>query len=207
MSQSPLAVNIGVSPGKAYVSSQLDAQKALFTSERHGPYYQASYAGVSAFAANPVGKITTVGLATTYTGLCVSNPAASTVNLSIQFVRGAFNVVTGAITAVGLITGWSAAGVVTHTTALTVNSTKIGSVITTPIIQGLADSACTLVGTPAWSGMLAVCESGAVAGSAFNADIKGELVIPPGGYIAIGTTAASGAAGLFGYISWEEAPI
>jgi hypothetical protein len=207
MPQNPIPIATTLTPGKVSGIPQMDTQKAAWNADRHGQYYESSYLGLTAFAANPVGKITTVGLATTYTGLCVSNPAASTVNLVMQNVRGAFTVVTGAITTVGLITGYAAAGVVTHTTALTVYSTKIGSVITTPIIQGLADSACTLVGTPVWSGWLATVESGAVAGSYFNVNLQGEYIIPPGGYMAIGTTVASGAAGLFGSFTWEEVPI
>jgi hypothetical protein len=207
MPQNPIPISTNITPGKVFGPQQMDTQKAAWNADRHGTYYEGSYLGLTAFAANPVGKVTTVGLATTYTGLCVSNPAASTVNLVMQNVRGAFNVATTAITTIGLITGWSAAGIVTHTTALTVNSMKIGTVITSPIIQGLADSACTLVGTPAWSGMLATSDTTVVAGSYFNVNLQGEFIIPPGGYIAIGTTIASGAAGLFGFFSWEEVPV
>jgi hypothetical protein len=207
MPQNPTAVNTALTPAKAYGPAQLGVQKETWTSDRHGKYYENAYLGLGAFAANPTAKVTTAGLATTYTGLCVSNPAASTVNLVIQTVSGAFVVVTTAITGIGLITGWSAAGVVTHTTPLTPQTTKLGITITSPIIQGLADSACTLVGTPVWSGMLATVESGAVAGSAFFRDLNGEIIIPPGGYIAIGTTIVSGAAGMFACITWEEVPV
>lgn len=195
MPQGPLAIG------------RLGKQNELQIAERYGMYYTGAYSGLTAFAANQSGKTTSAGLATTYTGLCVSNPAASTVNLAIQSVRGAFNVATTAITTIGLITGWTAAGIVTHTTPLTPYSTKVGTVITTPIIQGLADSACTLVGTPVWSSILATSDTTVVAGSLFNTNLNGEFIIPPGGYIAIGTTIASGAAGLFGFISWQEVPI
>ncbi len=203
MPQNAIPTASGLTPGKAFGPDQLDAQKAQWTADRHGKYYEPSYLGTGALAANQSGVTTSAGLATTYTGLCVSNPAASTVNLVIQTVSGMINVSSSC--GIGLIGGWSAAGVVTHTGALTVYSTKLGTVITTPIIQGLADSACTIVGTPIWIDQFV----GTVATTfaSFFRDINGEIIVPPGGYVAIGTSIASGTAALFGKISWEEVPI
>ena len=161
-----------------------------------------SHRGPEAFACNQSGTTTTVGLATTYTGLCVSNPAGSTVNLIIDNISGGFIVNSTAITMIGLITGYSAAGVVTHTTPLTVYNKLVGSTAVT--FQGLADSACTLVGTPVWEDWFTTVASGTVVGSYFSKDIDGGLIVPPGGYVAIGTTSASGSSGFFGKITWFE---
>lgn len=203
MSQTPLNATVAINPSKVYTPLQSDAQKSIWTSDRHGKYYQPSYNGTGALAANQTGATTSAGLATTYVGLCVSNPAASTVNLVIQTVSAMINVSSSC--GIGLIGGFSAAGVVTHTTPLTVYSTKLGSVITSPIIQGLADAACTIVGTPIWIDQFV----GTVATTfaSFMRDINGEIIVPPGGYVAIGTSIASGTAALFGKISWEEVPL
>jgi hypothetical protein len=159
-----------------------------------------SHLGPEAFACNQSPVTTSVGLATTYTGLCISNPAGSTVNLIIDNISGGFVVNSTAITMIGLITGFAAAGITAHTTPLTVYNKLTGASATA--FQGLADSACTLVGTPVWSEWLGVVASTTTV--AFNKDMDGALIIPPGGYLAIGTTAASGTNGFFGKITWFE---
>jgi hypothetical protein len=161
-----------------------------------------SHIGPEAYAAIQSPVTTSVGLSTTYTGLCISNPAGSTVNLIIDNISGGFVVNSTAITMIGLITGYSAAGITAHTTPLTVYNKLVGATATA--FQGLADSACTLVGTPVYSEWLAVVASTTTVGSAFNKDMDGAVIIPPGGYVAIGTTAASGTNGLYAKITWFE---
>ena len=105
---------------------------------------------------------------------------------------------------VGIIAGYSAAGIVTHTTPLTsLQSEFIGSGATP---QGLVDSACTLVGTPTWNDWLGLTPS-ATGVMIFNLDLDGESTIPPGGYLAIGSTIAGPTSGLLASISWEEIPV
>jgi hypothetical protein len=185
-------------------------QQELQMADRHGRYYTASYAGLSAFAANQAGAVITLFSATpgAYTGLCLSNPAASTVNLVPQTVTGALAVATTGITLLGLVTGYAAAGITVHTTPLTVFSSKLGTVITSPIMQGLADAAATLVGVPTWTRTFQTLPTTVTVGSLFNVDLNGEIVIPPGGYVCVGATiTATAAASFWGSISWEEAPI
>ena len=38
----------------------------------------------------------------------------------------------------------------------------------------------------------------------FNLDLNGAIIIPPGGYVAIGTNVAGPASGFQGGLSWEE---
>jgi hypothetical protein len=181
-------------------------QLDLWASPRHGKYYNAAYGATSYFACNQAGVTTSVGLNTTFVGLCVSNPAGSTVNLVIQKISGFFNVnATAAITGIGHVRGYSSAGVVTHTTPLSVYPTNTGVAATAG--QGLADSACTIVGTPLWSGFTSVTAASTVAGAFFSQDLEGEHIIQPGGYFALSTIIASGTNGFFGYISWDEVPL
>jgi hypothetical protein len=39
---------------------------------------------------------------------------------------------------------------------------------------------------------------------ALSLDLEGSIVIPPGGYAAIFTSTASGAAGMMASLAWEE---
>lgn len=212
MAQGPLSYNNAQNPSKVRVPENLDAQGALLTAARHGACYETAYLGNSYWGANQTGVTTSAGLATTYVGLCLSNPAGSGKNLAIGKVSAYLTVAPAAVLGVGLIVGYSAAGVVTHTTALTVYSDLIGATagagangtnVGTPV--GLVDGACTIVGTPLWYQRLGV---GLVSANLLSVweDINGGIVLPPGAYLAIGTNVAGPTSGFWGSIQWEENP-
>jgi len=207
MPQSPLAFvtnyinSLGAS---AQRPGRVDAQSALFVADRHSEGYESTYLGKSGFISNPTAVTLSAALATTYVGLCLSNPAGSGVNLELLEVAGALSVAPAALTQLGLITGYSAAGIVTHTTALTPQNALVGS--SAAGLQGLVDSACTLVGTPVWSDVLAETPA-ATSVVQFYRDIKGRLLIPPGGYVAIGADIAGPASGFRGSMMWSESPL
>lgn len=169
-------------------------------SQLHGEKYTAAYNGALFSGANPSGVTTSAALATTYVGLCLSNPAGSGKNLAVRRVAGALIVAPAALTGFNLITGYVAGGITAHTTPLTVRSSLIG---TGAAGVGLLDSACTLVGTPAYSMVLAETPS-ATGVVAFATDVEGGIILPPGAYVAIGTTIAGPASGFQGSIEWEE---
>lgn len=224
MGQSPLAFVAQAFTG-AFSPGRVDQQSALWSSNRHGKYYASVYgtpailnasgtvktpakAGATFRGANQTSATFSVGLATTYTGLCLSNPAASTVNLSVKKIGG---VVTSAVSGqlgLGFITGWLAAGITVHTTPLNTSilnnyigaATASGSVLG-PASQANLDAACTLVGTPLWSEWVAA-NGAANSDFSFLVDVDESFIVPPGGYIAIGATAAQG--GFYGSFFWEE---
>ena len=200
MSQNPLAFTAN-NPSGASSHGFLDGTGALMTFPRHGKYYEGTYRGASGWAANQALATTSAGLATTYTGICLSNPAGSGKNLVVQKVSAILDVAPSTVTGVGLIVGYSAAGIVTHTTPLTPYNALIGT--SAAGLVGLADAACTLVGTPLWRQFLAETPTATTLVS-YGSDIDGEIVLPPGAYMAIGTTIASPASSFFGSISWEE---
>ena len=69
----------------------------------------------------------------------------------------------------------------------------------------LINAACTLVGTPLFSRPLA--ETPAATGVvAFDVEPNGSILIPPGGYAAIGASIAGPTAGLLAGFVWEEIP-
>jgi hypothetical protein len=142
------------------------------------------------------GTVTTVGLATTYTGLCLSNPANSGKELIL--VEAGCNVVSAATAAsiIGLGAGYVAAGLVTHTTALTVYSNILGidGDSTHAVSVAKVDEAATLPSTPfLYRTLSQVPITGATAqvvtppqeNSVYRLD--GQLIIQPGGYVFIYT--------------------
>jgi hypothetical protein len=177
---------------------------ATVVQNAHGRYMEAVKRGNVFIAHNVAAQAVSVALATTYTGLMLSNPANSGKDLVLLGAQFAISVAEVAIATQHLIGGWSATAV-THTTPLAapgIQNAYLGGA------AGVAkvDSAATIP-TPAYilpirSGFTA----GALGGPGMGqiVDLGGLIVIPPGGFIGIGAlTAVTG----FGALIWEETPI
>ncbi len=176
--------------------------------ELHGRYYEQTIRG-NVFAGGIVGQVTTVGLATTYTGLCLSNPITSSVNLVLLKAGYAFLVAFTAAASVGLMTGYNAGTNVTHTTPVTPRSQKfVGS---TGTGTGLLDSAATLPTAPVINTILGAGLTGAITTTPLVPytlyDLEGSLILPPGAYVAFYTSTASGTASASLSFCWEEVAI
>jgi hypothetical protein len=177
-------------------------------SELHPRYYETCFRRAVFSAANQAATVTTVGLATTYTGLILCNPVGSSVNLAIMKVAAAFPVAPAAVVVVGLMLGYNAGTNVTHTTPVTPRSNFFG-VGAAPV--GLTDVAATMPTAPTLQKVMGTVGTGAVTTfggiTAIEDDFEGSIILPPGAYAAIYTSAASGAAGFFGSFNWEEVPV
>jgi hypothetical protein len=193
-----------IKPNNTLVPAELDVQANQLISAAHAQSYNAAFNQRVFTAASQAGVTTSAALATTYTGLVVSNPVASTKNLSILRVTGLMNVAPAALTGIGLIVGFNAATNVTHTTPGTVMY-NFPNAATAPV--ALVDTAATLPTAPTWYTFLAETPAATSVAPAFNFAAQGELLIPPGGYIAIGTTIAGPTAGIWASIVWEEIAI
>lgn len=221
MGQSPLAFVVR-NFQKLLVPGQVGQQSDLWMTQRHGDWYNSSYgtpaivspatpakAGTNFRCSNPTSVTLSAALALTYTGLCLSNPAGSALNLVVHRIAGVITAAPAAFLGIGLIQGWSAAGVTAHTTPLNSNivnsyvgaAPAAGSILANAPVANV-DAACTLVGTPAWDRWL-VSNGASAGGFSLTTDIQDDLIVPPGGYIAIGATVA-GPAGSFFTIGWEE---
>lgn len=166
-----------------------------------GGYEQAARKGRLYGAMNQAATAYSVALATTYTGIVLSNPAGSKFNLELIMAGLALTAAPAAVAPIMLFGGWLAAGITAHTTPLVPFSMSIGSAfLTAPV--GLADAAATLVGTPTW--MIPIL--GGFTAAAFPnplqvEDMRGVSIVLPGGYIGIGAlTTVTG----FGSLVWEE---
>lgn len=152
------------------------------------------------YAANQAAQAVTVALATTYTGLCLSNPIQSNVCLVPVQVGISLSVAPAAIAPIGLIGGYSTTDVA-HTAALTPGQ----GLLKGSAGVGKADSSATIP-TPVWLQQLMGGFTAAAlpATSPALIDLQGAWIIPPGGFIAIGALTA--VTGLFS-INWLELPI
>lgn len=172
--------------------------------DAHGRYYETTYRK-AIFSGSITGQVTTVGLATTYTGLVLSNPIGSNVNLVINKVGFAFIVAFAAGATIGLMTGYNATTNVTHTAPVTPRNqffTSVGGG------SGLLDSAATLPTAPTLNIILGAGLTGAITTATVVAptviDLEGSIILPPGAYCAFYTSTVSGAAGGAFSLQWEE---
>ncbi len=167
-----------------------------------GKYADASRRGNLFMAASTAAVTTTVALATTYTGLAISNPAGSGKVLSIRGFRFALSVAPVAIASLHLIGGYSAAGVVTHTTPLAspgIQNCLIGAVETS---VANADAAATVVSPAYLIPYLAGFTAGALPGNDGGwMDLDGMFTLRPGAWIAVGSLTV--VIGFAGFV-WEE---
>ena len=182
-------INAALGPHAEILASQLDAQY------RHGVRNSETFTICLQSATT-----TTVALATTYTGICLFNPVTSKKNLSILKVSCSLWAAPATIVSVGLLGGWSAAGI-TPANALSPYNSKT---LVAAAPNGQGSSGCTLVGTPIWICMLNSANTNnalSTANSPVFHDFGGCIEVPPGGYVAIGTQTV---ASVVGSITWRE---
>lgn len=183
-----------------------DVTGAQRSSNAHAFYFDANTRRTM-FSGAITGQVTTVGLATTYTGLCLSNPINSGINIVVTKVGISFIVAFAAGSAVGLMTGYHASTDVVHTTPVVPKSNYIGGAT---LGVGKLDSAATLPVAPTVNTVLGSGLTGAITTIPqivpSLVDLDGSIILSPGGFVAIYTSTASGtAAGAFSF-TWEEVP-
>jgi len=176
----------------------------------NGRLYEAAYRKRLYFGSNgAVPVVTTVALATTYTGLALRNPATSSRLLVLERVGYSFNVAFAAASTIGLMGGYLAAGITAGIVAAEFPGapTYVGDT-STP--SGVCAKGATLVGTPALLQVFGNGLTGAITtdpGKPYIVDIDGAIIIPPGGWVAMYTSTASGAASMAASFLWSEAPL
>lgn len=171
----------------------------LIASLLHGRYYEQVMRGNVWWASNQAAQAVSIALATTYTGICLSNPLGSGKNLVLLSAGYALSVAPAGIATIHLIGGSSPATNVTHTAALTPRNALLGNT-GSPVAK--ADSQATIPTPEYIMSLMGGFTAGALPASP-NAlfDIGGQLILAPGGFIAIGAlTAVTG----FGSFVWEE---
>ena len=209
MAANQLIVGVQNSTDGSVIQARGGKQGESLTSSLHSRYYEQVYRRnvfVGSNGATP--SVTTVALATTYTGLALINPIGTNVNLVLLKVGFSFLVVFPAVATIGLMGGYSALGTTTYTAAATNGlSTSLGSGVTA---KGQCALSATLVGTPQ---LIQVLGSG-LTGAATTVphivdvvDMEGSVIISPGAYVAIYTSLISGAASLAASFMWEEVPV
>jgi hypothetical protein len=178
----------------------------MVVQELHGRYYETAYRrNLFNASVQGTGITTSVGLVTGYTGLALTNPTTSTVNLVVTKVGYGVNAAPAAVMVISLAFNTSTTAV-TQTTAITGRNNFLGGAAP----QGLAASSVTFPTAPINSHILGVIGTNAITGLNETTDVidlEGSIVMPPGSYIAIVTSTASAATSFWGSFQWEEVPV
>jgi hypothetical protein len=177
----------------------------LGVSEVHGRYFESSYRGARFGGANQAAVALTAAFATTYTGLVLYNPNGTNVIGVLEKVGVGQTLVGPAAAVLGLMTGQSTTAF-SGVTAITPKSKKVGSGIT-PVLQ-LAGAA-TLPIAPTLDTVIGALGTGATTVYGLEPiifDIGGDILIPPGAFVALYASAALTAA-LIASFQWEEVPL
>lgn len=179
----------------------------MVVQELHGRYYETAYRRNMFNAATQAGVTTSAGLGTAVTGLILTNPTTSTVNLVPNKIGFTVNAVPAATMVVGLAFNTSTTAV-TQTTAITTRNNFLGGAVA----QGLVASSVTLPTAGIISHVFGTVDYIATPANVYNKnvmliDLEGSIVMPPGSYIHIYTSTASAASTFFGSIQWEEVPV
>ena len=171
-------------------------------SELQPRYYEHTKRKNKFSAANQAGQVTTVGLATTYTGFGIYNPVGSGVDLVITKTGYAVPVAPAAAMVIGLMAGAPGANP-TGVTAITPKNDYLGQ----PAPLGIPFSAAT-IGAPTLQKILDIATTAAITtapkGCGAVVDIEGGIIVSPGSFLCFYTSTAATTAGFFGSIDWFE---
>jgi len=201
--QGQIGGNAAQNKGSQPNNLRYGATGEVVVQELHGRYYEAAVRNTQFSGANIAAVTTTAGFATTLAGFCLTNPIGSTVNLVVNKVSWAELVAQTAALLLGIQTGYSASTAVIQTTPLAPLSNFVGQ----PAGVGLIASTVVMPVAPTRLILLGSLTTGAITtqiGGGNVIDLEGSIVIPPGGYAAFYTSAASAASSLAFGMQWEE---
>jgi hypothetical protein len=179
-------------------------QGDALVSELHGRYYEQTYRKNIYKAASQAVATTTVGLATTYTGLCIFNPITSTVNAVLNKCSIMQSVIQSTqVEAFAIATGFNSTTAVTNTTPLAVRNAFTGS--GPGVIQ--ASISATLPTAPFYDVFVQNTATATQNGIGSVIDLEGSIILPPGGYALWVSPTQASVAGMWFSFSWEEVPV
>ena len=182
-------------------------------SELHGRYYEATYRRSMMAGAMQalIATATVAGLTVSTTGVPVLyNPIGNTNNLVLTKVGIAFALAPAAPVVYGIATGFNAATNLSGTlTSVTPKNRFMNGAAPTGLMY--ASAAITLPTLPTLDVVLGAVDTGAITTSPSGAgglfDLEGSIILPPGGYALIYTSAVMVASSLLASFAWEEVPI
>lgn len=159
-----------------------------------------------AYNCSTTGAVTLSTVSTTCTGLAISNPIGSGVDVIMWKAAFVPSTAPAGAAVVGLaVSPGIQATNNTHTTPAVIHN-AIANGSDASVGKALCDSAATLVGTPVWLWpMASVVAASSITPTKYLEEINGSIILPPGTHLSFSylTTAAVGIAAF----SWVEVPV
>lgn len=208
----PLTTTTSISAGLQPVARYGNMGEQI-VSELHGSYYESAYrkALFSGATQAVIATATNAGLSASTTGVPVLyNPIGNMYNLVLLKVGYGFLLAQPtAASIIGLATGFNATTALSGTlTTVTPKSRFLNG--PAPTGQMFFSAAITLPTIGTLDTVFGVIGTGAITVNTSvpsSYDYDGGLIIPPGGYVHLYTSAASAASSLMASFTWEEVPI
>jgi hypothetical protein len=207
----PLASNTSLGAGQQ-PPARLGNMGELIKSDLHGRYYEGSYrkARFGGSMQAVLATATIAGLSTTVTGTVVlANPPGSGINAAIEKVGIGFVLAPAAPLVYGIATGASATAVSGTLTSLTPKAKLIGSGAL-PLCGLYSSASIVLPVAPTVDQVLGFLDTGAITTQTNLQtlyDLEGSIVLAPGSYALIWTSAVLLASAMIASFQWEEVPI
>jgi hypothetical protein len=157
------------------------------------------------FAASQAVATLTVGLATTYTGLCISNPVRSLYDLHLISATMMQSVIQATnVEAYAVAVGYHAATDVTHTTPGSIYSGYVANAPATNVSAAKIDTAATLPTAPVYARFMTNTPSISTNAAGIYLPINGEIILGPGAYAVFTAPAQASVAGMWFSWAWAE---
>lgn len=200
------AVGVQNNPdSSSLLTVRLGKQGEQLASELHSRYYEQTYRGNMFSVCSQAVVTTTVGLATTYTGLVVANPIGSLINMVLSKASLMQSVIQATqIEAYAIALGYNKTTNVTLTTPAVAQSNKVGSGL---VSVGVAATSATLPTAPLYAYPVTQTASATSQPSTAVFDFEGSVILIPGAYACFVTPAQASVAGLWFAFAWEEVPV
>ncbi len=187
--------------GNTPITQQFDQQGAGLVTELNPRYYQYTVRGIS-YSVNTQGTAitTTAALATTWTGLGISNPAGSGVNLVLtKFTATQFAV--GAAATIGIL-----GGVGVLAASLTPQNRVIGGATQSKANASAGATISTPLLITTFGSVGSVATTGYGLEPGIYVDLEGSIIVPQGSIIGTYTSIVTTSALNFGF-TWIEVPV
>lgn len=208
----PVATSASLSAGSQQ-NVRMGNMGELIKSDLHGRYYEQAYRK-SSFGGSTGGVVATAlaaGLVTAMTGgLVLANPVGNSFNLVLQKVGISFVLAQTNASTIGIMVGQSSTALSGTLTSMTPRCKNIGS-NAAPTGLLYSSASITLPVAPTLDTILGTVDTGALtvstSGVSGTTDLEGSIILPPGAFAAIYSSAAGTASSLIAAFGWEEVPI
>lgn len=195
----------GPSPAGEIINARFGNYGEQNVSELQARYYEQALRKNTFSVANQAVVATTIGLAQTYTGLCLANPIGSGVNLALKKCSWMQSVIQATqIEGFALAYGFNSTTNVTLTAALVPQSTFIGSGAVSKAVATSSAASTGLPTAPVYGTFIGNTATATQNNPGGVVDLEGSVILPPGAFAVFVTPTQASVNGMWFSFQWDE---